>query len=48
MRQFGFFEFGLVGVPMTIVGIIFLLTIGRRLIPDRPVAEEADAAAKPQ
>ena len=46
MRQFGFFEFGLVGVPMTIVGIIFLLTIGRRLIPDRPVAEEADAAAK--
>jgi len=43
---FGFFEFGLIGVPMTVVGIIFLLTIGRRLIPDRPVAEEADAATK--
>jgi anion transporter len=44
---FGFFEFGVVGVPMTIVGIIYLLSpLGQKFLPDRPVAEEADAAAQ--
>ena len=36
LRQFGFFEFALAGGPMTIAGGIYLLTIGRKLIPDRP------------
>jgi sodium-dependent dicarboxylate transporter 2/3/5 len=44
-NAFGFFEFGIVGVPMTIVGIIFLLTpIGQKLLPDRKASEEAEAA----
>jgi len=31
----GMFELAPVGVPIAIVGIIYLLTIGRRLLPDR-------------
>ena len=46
-EAFGFFEFGVVGVPMTIIGILFLLTpIAEKLLPDRPVDEEADAATE--
>ena len=36
LRQFGFFEFAYIGIPITVAGIIYLLTIGRKLIPDRP------------
>lgn len=32
---FGFFEFAYIGVPLTIVGIIYMMTIGYKLIPDR-------------
>ncbi|MFZ7103095.1 MAG: SLC13 family permease [Peptococcaceae bacterium] len=35
IRQFGFFEFGLIGIPLTIAGIIYMLTLGRKLLPDR-------------
>ncbi|MFZ7103094.1 MAG: SLC13 family permease [Peptococcaceae bacterium] len=35
LRQFGFFEFGLIGIPLTICGIVYMLTIGRKLLPDR-------------
>ena len=35
LEQFGFFEFALAGGPMTLIGGIFLLTVGRKLIPDR-------------
>ena len=45
LEQFGFFEFGLAGVPMTLVGGAFLLTIGRRLIPDRKVDVEDEVKA---
>lgn len=31
----GFFEIGLLGVPVAIVGMTYLLTVGRRLLPDR-------------
>ena len=41
LRQFGFFEFALAGGPMTIAGFIYLLTIGRKLIPDRKFVGEA-------
>ena len=40
LRQFGFFEFALAGGPMTLAGGAYLLTLGRRLIPDRQVSEE--------
>ena len=44
LEQFGFFEFALAGGPMTIAGMAFLLTIGRKLIPDRKYDGD-DAAA---
>lgn len=31
----GFFTIGIVGLPVTIVGIIYMLLFGRRLLPDR-------------
>nr|WP_263314779.1 SLC13 family permease [Mammaliicoccus sp. Marseille-Q6498] len=34
VEEFGFFEFAWVGIPLTIVGIIYMLTIGYKLIPD--------------
>ncbi len=35
MKPLGFFELSWVGVPYSIVGVIYLLTIGRRLLPER-------------
>lgn len=32
-RPFGFFEFAWIGVPLTIAGIIYLMTIGKKLLP---------------
>jgi anion transporter len=40
LEQFGFFEFGLAGIPMTLAGGAYLLTIGRKLIPDRKVEDD--------
>ncbi len=34
-REFGFFEFALIGVPLLIIGVIYMATIGRRLLPKR-------------
>ncbi|MFZ5753000.1 MAG: SLC13 family permease [Bacillota bacterium] len=45
LGTFGFFEFGLIGIPLTIAGIIYMLTIGYKLIPDRGVDQEEVAAA---
>ncbi|MFC4664993.1 SLC13 family permease [Oceanobacillus aidingensis] len=40
---FGFFEFAYIGIPLTIIGIIYMMTIGCKLIPNRETAlEEAD------
>jgi anion transporter len=44
LRQFGFFEFALAGGPLTIAGFIYLLTIGRKLIPDRKVEDDGEGA----
>ena len=35
LRPMGFFEIGLVGLPCALLGAAYLLTIGRRLLPDR-------------
>src|SRR5699024_6483816 len=35
LEGFGFFEFAYVGIPLTLVGIIYMMTIGRKLVPDR-------------
>ena len=35
LRPMGFFEIGWVGLPCAILGAIYLLTIGRKLLPDR-------------
>lgn len=32
---FSFFEFAYVGIPLTIIGIVYMMTIGYKLIPDR-------------
>ena len=33
LQPFGFFEFAWIGIPLSIAGVIYLLTIGRRLCP---------------
>lgn len=37
--SFGFFEYGLVGLPILLAGILFTATIGFRLLPTHKVAE---------
>ena len=39
--SFGFFEYGLVGLPILLVGILFVATIGFRLLPDHRTEEIA-------
>lgn len=41
---FGFFEFSWYGVPVTILGIVYMVTIGVKLIPERGI--NADFAPK--
>ena len=36
----GFFEIGAVGAPSAIIGAVYLLVIGRRLLPERPALLE--------
>ncbi|NLF04645.1 MAG: TRAP transporter large permease subunit [Actinomycetales bacterium] len=36
-RRFGFFEFGIVGVPLLIGTIVIMVFLGKRVLPDRPV-----------
>jgi di/tricarboxylate transporter len=35
MRPMGLFELGGVGIPCALIGAVYILTIGRRLLPDR-------------
>ena len=44
LPSFGFFEFALIGVPLSIVVLIYMLTIGRKTIPIKN-AGAMDAAA---
>jgi di/tricarboxylate transporter len=43
MRPFGLFEFAPLGITMSAVGIVYLIVVGRRLLPKRrTVAEQVD------
>ncbi|MDR3358007.1 MAG: SLC13 family permease [Desulfovibrio sp.] len=48
METFGFFEFGKIGIPMTFLGIVYMMLIGSRLLPKGggAVQEEVEAAAE--
>ena len=35
LEPFGFFEFALIGIPLSITGMVYMLTIGKRLCPRR-------------
>ena len=37
--QFSFFEYAWIGVPITVAGIIYMIFIGRHLLPDREVTD---------
>jgi di/tricarboxylate transporter len=44
LAPLGMFELGLVGIPIAILGLAYMFLLGRRLIPDRGPADEADEA----
>ena len=50
LQPFGFFEFAWIGIPLTILGIVYMLTIGKRLLPntmeaDLSAVDDSEAAA---
>ena len=49
LPSFGFFEFALIGVPLSVIVLVYMLTIGRKTIPAKSAGdmdEEAVKAAK--
>ena len=42
MPPMGMFELTLVGVPIAIVGMIYMITVGRHLVPDRIPTQETE------
>ncbi|RME73092.1 MAG: SLC13 family permease [Chloroflexi bacterium] len=38
LRPFGFFEFGYIGLPLLVVGIVYMVVLGKRWLPYRKVA----------
>lgn len=42
-REFGYFEFSLIGIPLLIVAVIYMATGGRRLLPKRRVGDAPPA-----
>lgn len=45
LAPMGMFELAPLGVPITVVGLVYMMTIGRRIIPDRFRVEELGATA---
>ena len=41
LRPFGFFEFAWIGIPLSLMGMVYMLTIGRRLCPRHLALESA-------
>jgi di/tricarboxylate transporter len=48
LTALGFFEITLVGVPFVLAGTIFMVTIGRRLLPTRPSREKLRRTKLPE
>ena len=44
LTPFGFFEFAWIGIPLSIVGMVYMLTIGRRLCPRSFIDSEETGA----
>ncbi|MDH4208608.1 MAG: SLC13 family permease, partial [Anaerolineae bacterium] len=44
----GFFEITALGLPLVVAGVIYMLTLGRRLLPDRPVSERLRRTRLPE
>ena len=41
--EFGFFEYGITGLPILVAGIVFYATIGFKLLPDNGATEDSDS-----
>lgn len=37
--QFGFFEYAWIGIPITVAGILYMIFIGRHLLPNREIVD---------
>jgi len=46
LPSFGFFEFALIGVPLSIIVLVYMLTIGRKTIPIKSAGAMDEAAVK--
>ena len=46
LTPFGFFEFAWIGVPLSIVGVLYMLTVGRKLCPQNMAVVPEGAADK--
>jgi anion transporter len=43
--QFGFFEYALIGFPLTIVGILYMVFIGKHLLPTEDLNSDTEVAS---
>ena len=41
-RAFGFFEFSKIGIPLTLAGLIYMMFIGKHLLPKRVISEDTE------
>jgi di/tricarboxylate transporter len=48
LAPLGFFEITVVGLPLVLAGVLFMLTAGRRLLPDRPAMEKLRRTRLPE
>jgi di/tricarboxylate transporter len=44
----GFFEITMLGLPLLLAGVVFMLTVGRRLLPDRPFRDKLRRTRLPE
>ncbi len=42
LQPFGVFDFALVGLPLALVGVIYMALVGRKMLPAQPSAERAE------
>ena len=46
LPTFGFFEFAYIGIPLSIIILVYTLFIGRHFIPDKQAGEMDEEAVK--